>query len=354
MASSASDQPYSEPVDALNLRLRVCLVSASSGRGGLEKHVITLANQLAALGHSVSVIVDTSCRHDFAPAVRVFAHRLAGSRLNLLSWWFIFRVLAKLRPDVVHAHAGKAVSMCWLACRVLGIPLVGTLHNRKRQVSVFKFCDRVIAVSRVISSGLPAEKLHVIYNGIERPFLRSSPPDLANDFNLDAARPIFLAVGRLVKAKGFDLLVSAAAVENIQLLIVGDGPERECLEKTVSGKVPIRFLGHRDDVYELMTAADGVVISSRHEGGPIVLAEAMLINKPVISTRVGMVPDFLPTDWLCDTTTASLSLLLRKAAHDIEAWTKSQRYAFEMAQKQLTLSAMILQTIAVYRMASKI
>ena len=353
MASSASDQSDKAPSsDALMKPLRVCLVAASAGQGGLEKHVVMLANQLAIHGHSVSVIVDVRLKHDFSPAVCVFAYRLAGSRLNLLSWWSIFRVLAKLKPDVVHAHAGKAVSMCWLACRLLGLSLVGTLHNRKRTVSNFEPCDRVIAVSRIISKGIPADRLHIVYNGIEPPALKATLPNLAQHCNFDETRPIFLAVGRLVKAKGFDLLIPAAVDAGIQLVIVGDGTERNNLEASVPSLASIRFLGHRDDVFELMAASDGVVISSRHEGGPIVLAEALLLSKPIISTRVGMVPEFIADEWLCDTTQESLSAALKRAALNTKAWTESQSHAFENARRQLTLIGMTHETVAVYRTVS--
>jgi glycosyltransferase involved in cell wall biosynthesis len=110
-------------------------------------------------------------------------------------------------------------------------------------------------------------------------------------------------VGRLVPIKGIEYLIEAFAQihrrqgpQEGKLVIVGDGPLRavlgQCAESHgVSGNV--RFLGMRTDVYNLMSAFDVFVLSSLHEGVPMVLLEAMALGVPIVASRVGGIPEIL-------------------------------------------------------------
>ncbi|HWQ21985.1 MAG TPA: glycosyltransferase, partial [Clostridia bacterium] len=103
---------------------------------------------------------------------------------------------------------------------------------------------------------------------------------------------VFLAVGRLEQAKGFDLLIRAIPFVAISrrgtiFLIVGDGSLRGALEESARGLANVRFLGVRDDIPDLMAAADALVLSSRWEGLPMVLLEAASAGLPVIATDIG-------------------------------------------------------------------
>src|SRR5690606_4424244 len=86
-----------------------------------------------------------------------------------------------------------------------------------------------------------------------------------------------IAIGRLVPAKGLDLLVEAWQGIDANLWIVGDGPEKLLLESRIQQlnlSEKIQLLGHRDDINDLLQQADFLVISSRNEGGPYTLSEA--------------------------------------------------------------------------------
>jgi glycosyltransferase involved in cell wall biosynthesis len=105
-----------------------------------------------------------------------------------------------------------------------------------------------------------------------------------------------MAVGRLTRQKGFDILIEAFSNLRMEsemtpvLLFVGDGEERGSLEAQASGMVEegfVRFLGQRDDVANLLGASDAFVLSSLWEGGPLVVLEAMAAGVPVVATRVG-------------------------------------------------------------------
>jgi glycosyltransferase involved in cell wall biosynthesis len=118
-------------------------------------------------------------------------------------------------------------------------------------------------------------------------------------------RQVIGAVGRLAEEKGFEILIRAVdqllrQEFNIELWIVGDGPDRPRLEALIAelGCTDcIRLLGHRTDVRELYEAMDVFALSSFREGLPNVLLEAMALGLPVVATRVNSVPQAI-TDGL--------------------------------------------------------
>lgn len=109
----------------------------------------------------------------------------------------------------------------------------------------------------------------------------------------------FLAVGRLERQKGFDVLVDAVARAratgaDLVLDICGHGTQRTMLEAAIERKgvsEHVRLLGQRDDAQELMLRADALVHPARWEGFGLVLLEAMRAGLPVVATRVGAIPE---------------------------------------------------------------
>jgi glycosyltransferase involved in cell wall biosynthesis len=112
-----------------------------------------------------------------------------------------------------------------------------------------------------------------------------------------AGRPLVLAVGRLAAQKGFDVLLGAAArwvdLDPVPLLaIAGDGPlAGELRAQAASLDVDAVFLGHRDDIADLLAAAAVFVLPSRWEGQPLILQEALRAGVAIVATRAGGIPD---------------------------------------------------------------
>jgi glycosyltransferase involved in cell wall biosynthesis len=123
------------------------------------------------------------------------------------------------------------------------------------------------------------------------------PPGLVEAFA--AGRPVVLAVGRLAAQKGFGVLLDAASrwrhLDPAPLLaIAGDGPlAGELRARAASLEVDATFLGHRDDVADLLAAAALFVLPSRWEGQPLVLQEALHAGAVIVATRVGGIPDLV-------------------------------------------------------------
>ncbi|GAA4084615.1 glycosyltransferase family 4 protein [Nonomuraea soli] len=113
-----------------------------------------------------------------------------------------------------------------------------------------------------------------------------------------AERPIVLSNVRLAQQKGLDLLLDAARgpwPEPAPLFVIaGDGPLREELQRRIDAEhLPVRLLGWRDDVPDLLAAADVALWPSRWEGQPLSMSEALMAGVPVVATEVGGIPDLL-------------------------------------------------------------
>ncbi len=126
----------------------------------------------------------------------------------------------------------------------------------------------------------------------------SSPDQVRADLGV-GDRPLILAVGRLAPQKAYDLLLDAATrwqarVPQPLVLIAGEGPQRPLLQARIdTGGLPVRLLGHRADVADLLAAADVVVLTSRWEARALIAQEALQAGRPLVATAVGGVPDLV-------------------------------------------------------------
>ena len=255
--------------------IRVCHVLASVGeKGGLEKNVIELANRQAAVGHEVSVVADETMRAHFSPAVTFVPHRMDRGRINPFNLAALRSKILARRPQIVHAHANKAGGLVRAIRRFLpGIKRVATVQNTKSTNRPFRDYDAIITASAQVRDSLKGLPATVIWNSIAPPppgtreaALATNPP-----FPEDG-QPVFCTVGRLVPAKGMDLLLEAMArVPGFYLWLVGEGLQRPELEGIIARHGlahRVWLAGHRDDAVGLMGCADLFVVASRNGGGP--------------------------------------------------------------------------------------
>lgn len=331
--------------------MRICQVLASRGEGGLERHVRDLSQALIDAGHEVVILADNSIIPGMPCEANCISIRFGRSRLNPLLILELFFKLRRCRCDLVHAHANKAAALIsairpWLRC-----PAVGTLHNIKRRTQAFNGLDHVIAVSALAAGRLTHPHTSVILNGIAPRAAR--PLDLKQAFQLPADLPVLCAVGRLVPAKGFDVLLDAVDGLPLSLLIAGDGPERPLLEKRIANiKHPTRciLLGHRTDAMDIMASADGLVISSRHEGFPYVLVEALMSGTRVLTTDISGVKDFFPTELVAQTDdVVDLRKRLAALVKGLDTWSQLMASPWQFAAEHLTLQAMTRDTFNIYQ-----
>lgn len=326
--------------------MRIVQVVAGQGDGGLERHVVTLANELAAR-HEVTLVAHPSFAGRISTAVKFAPLDLERSRLNPVGLWQLCQLLRKAKPDIIHAHANKAAAMVSRLRRFVPGRLVATIHNLKSETRMYRHFDRVIAVSRGLAAQLNRADVEVIYNGVP------VPADAVTNVRENLTGPVVAGIGRLVPAKGFDLLLQAWVGLPGTLLIVGDGPERAALEnlaRTLGLGERVRFLGHRQDVPAIIRAVDFVVISSRREGFPLLLSEILLARQLVIATAVPGVAEVLPPALLTPLEdVAQLHQKLRAALADTAAFREQCAPVWEFAAVQLTVESMVRRTETVYR-----
>jgi glycosyltransferase involved in cell wall biosynthesis len=328
-------------------------VVASWEYGGLEKHVIELSNALSKQ-HQVTVIAHPQMQQYFAPEVTVIPVDFSQSRWSPRLYWQLTQILGQLQPDIIHAQASKAALLIARIRPFLKFTAryVATLHNQKGTTSMFESFDRVIVVSPQLAGLIKKAPTTAIYNGVRLPAPAAGLDRgwLAGQFGLDAARPVLVAVGRLVPAKGFDILIPAAAKAGVQVVIVGEGEQRELLQKQIAeSQAQVVLAGFRTDVPALMAAADGFILSSRNEGFAYVFVEALLSKLPVVATAIPMVQEFIPADLIVPIADVdALADKLRWVVDHRPQWLDIMAGVWRMAEQQLTLEAMVRQTEAVY------
>ncbi len=327
--------------------MRITLVMAGDEEGGLEKHVVELANGLAEGGEQVSVVAHSKYRDRLDTEIQFQAVDLSKSRRNPLVLWQLYKAIKSTTPDIVHVHGNKAAAMVAPLLSWLNLPSVATLHALKKNLNSFLAYDRVIAVSRrVVGHFSQPEKVRVIFNGI------NPPPQRFEKKLWQTAYIQAIAIGRLVDVKGFDVLVDAWQGINASLWIVGDGPDQTILQQKIKAlnlQDRISLLGYREDISSLIADADFLVISSRKEGGPYTLAEALLVQRPVLSTDVGMVADVLPADFICPPGNATaLHQLIRTHLEQPEYLQSSFQPIYQRAKQELSFNHMLESIRKVY------
>ncbi len=301
--------------------LRVTLVLASS-TGGVGRHVRSLAGGLISRGARVTVLgpAATGARFRFDRLGAGFAaveaptavRPRAGARA-------VLRLRRMLRgADVVHAHGLRAAVLTGLALgkrRRERPPYVATWHNALPTAPGRSPAGAApgAAVQR-LAAGLADATLGVSPDLVERArrmgargafFLPIAAPPLrppsrgASEVREELGagrRPVVLAVGRLEPQKDYPTLLDAAAGWRARqpvplVAVAGTGPLRgELAHRIQAEQLPVRLLGDRDDVADLLGAADVVVVSSVWEARSLVAQEALRAGRPLVATAVGGLP----------------------------------------------------------------
>jgi glycosyltransferase involved in cell wall biosynthesis len=227
------------------------------------------------------------------------------------------RELKERGVDVVHGHDYKANAVAVLAGLGQAWPLVATVHLHTRSDRwlrlyhrvdglVLRRFQQVILVAASLADSLPSsirKTTTVVVNGVNLPDPGQLCPrdESRRSLGLGSRQVAILALGRLARQKGFDVLVPATSrlldrIPHLVVLIAGEGPERRRLERLIVEmglQERIRLLGFRQDVPRLLAAADLVVLPSRSEGTPYALLEALAHSRPVVATAVGGIPQVL-------------------------------------------------------------
>jgi glycosyltransferase involved in cell wall biosynthesis len=319
--------------EAPNRRVRVAMAIQSFTPivGGGELQLERLLVPLSTMGIDARILtraVVGTPRRDVVRGTQVVRTQVSGespvASIVYVATALVDLVRRRREIDVVHAHGALSPATIALGATLLGFPAVvtplgaGPPGDLKRVQGKFAGKWRVrmlvgrahfVALSEEIAAelralGVPTERLHEIPNGFDtthfHPPSQAEREDARRACAMSFERCYFLFVGRLHDVKRVDTVIRALReVEDIDLVIVGDGPERGALERCAAEAGVarrVRFTGFRDDVDAFMRAADVFVLPSAAEGMSNALVEAMASGLPsLVTSSIGGV-DALVTE----------------------------------------------------------
>lgn len=303
-------------------RLIIAQMLESDGPGGAEMVVLRLAEALRDRGHEI-VPVGPAAGCGWLAAQfegRGFVpeqFRLRGP----LDWRCARGLTAMLRRrgvDVVHSHEFTMGVYGAVSARWAGSGHVITMHGNqtmtrrwRRRVSLrgaFRLSDAVVAVSQDTKRFLDAElalapgALRVVANGV--PTSTGDRSRVRAELAIDQHDVLVLATGSLVPRKGHAVLIKAMALQPATgprwvLAIAGNGAERgtlESLSRELGVEQRVHLLGHRDDVGDLLAAADIFAMPSLWEGLPLALLEAMSAGKAIVASATSGIPEAITNE----------------------------------------------------------
>ncbi|MDE0705472.1 MAG: glycosyltransferase [Rhodospirillaceae bacterium] len=243
--------------------------------------------------------------HDFPTGATVLLRRVALDRALRLANYVELE-----RPDILFANLTPAEYPAFFARRLAKpqdfppiVPVVrnvakkGARHTKRRQM-LFPEAAHVVAVSRGVADNVsqallvPPEKVAPIYNPTFTPDIaRRAEAEAPHEWFDEGSPPVVLGAGRLVPQKDFGTLIEAfrrmSAARACRLIILGEGPLRQQLERQIRAlglEDRVSLPGWTENPYAFMSRASLFVLSSRHEGFPGVLVEALACGCQAVST----------------------------------------------------------------------
>jgi glycosyltransferase involved in cell wall biosynthesis len=360
--------------------ISVLHILAPAREGGLERVVSMLSERQGRDRVHIAAVLSPDDADDHPFIGRLEAAEIpvtpvvAGARSYLHEYRSLSTIVARLQPDVVHTHGYRSDVIGGAVARAHRVPTVSTVHgftgggtrnrfNERIQCFALRFADAVVAVSRPLvdsltRAGVPGERIHFIPNGF-------APP--ANTMTRAAARRMLgIAdhavvagwVGRLSSEKGADVVLAALAQSDTpwRLSMIGEGRDRDRLiEQAAELGIGDRVAWHGAvaNAGAVLPAFDAFVLSSRTEGTPIALFEAMYARVPIVATRVGGVPDVVTSEHALLVPAeqpGAIAGALAELRHDPPAATHRSELARDRVLQAFSAEAWLDALEEVYRM----
>ena len=329
-----------------NLPLVIAHVLPSFALGGQERVALCLAREQRAGGHRTLVVSmapppDGPLAAEFRQAgVEPLTVPKRGRGLDLGLPGRLAKVFRSHGVTVVHAHNPQALIYAALAGKAVGAAVVYTCHGQNSlapgRLWLTRLASLLIDAYVAVSAGIavraqtyhecPQDKLLVIDNGVD---LAAFCPNAQArhqaraELGLSGQAWVVGTVGRLVPDKHPELLLRAALPllgPEARLVFVGDGPLGPSLH-ALAARHPagryVSFLGARSDVPSWLAAFDVFALSSRTEGLPLALLEAMSVGLPIVATAVGGVPDVVRDGFSARLVASQDEVALRAALVDL-------------------------------------
>ena len=333
----------------MNRPTRILRLIARLNIGGPAIQAITLSSELSRDQYQTLLVYGSLSSGEgdmtyFArgKGVHRFIIEELGRNISLMddlkALFIIRKIIKRFKPDILHTHTAKAGTLGRLAALSLRVPILTskkirvfhtfhghTFHSYFSRLKTFifilverflaRFTDSIIVVSEQQKKDIcdtfkiaPEKKVQVIRLGFDlsaygkiAPHRKASLPNNGDRKNPDSLRVGI--VGRLTPIKNHSMLLEAinhlsvsGKLDRFKFIVVGDGELKTILMKEaekLNVKDAISFRGWQKDMPAIYSELDTVVLTSKNEGTPVAIIEAMAASRPVVATAVGGVPDLI-------------------------------------------------------------
>lgn len=298
-------------------RIRVMHLIYRFQEGGAERVVLNIASGLRGTTIQTSICstvpassMKTLLDHDI-PLFEL--RRRPGNDPAFV--WQLYQLLRRERPHILQTHSWGTLCEGLIAGRMARVPITvhlehGTLQTRKYQIRVQRWAwpkaDRLLAVCSQLGDrmaqtvAVPRRSISVIRNGVDvRRFEGHTRVEAQRRLGLPSDALVVGTAGRLTDVKDHATFLEALRLlraEGVPVfgVIAGDGPLKSALESSIAARGlqgGVQLLGYRPDIETVLAALDIFALSSKSEGLPMVILEAMASGLPIVSTRVGGVEE---------------------------------------------------------------
>ncbi len=318
--------------------IRILRIIARLNVGGPAIHVALLTEKLSAPDYESTLVCGTieasegdmtyfARSRGVEPVVIPALGRALNPLADIRTIWTLYRLIRRLKPDIVHTHTAKAGFTGRVAARLAGVPvIIHTFHGHvfhgyfgPRKTQAFmrleqlaaRLTDRLITLTDALRRELADDyriagrkKIVVLPLGFDlSSFLHAARKSggFRRAWNIPEAVPLVGIVGRMVPVKNHALFLEAAVklraqMPDVRFVMVGDGELRAEIEAQVDAlglRDAVTFTGWQRDLAPIYADLDVLVMCSVNEGTPVSVIEALAAGCPVVATAVGGLPDLL-------------------------------------------------------------
>lgn len=351
----------------------IVLATDSVVPSGVGEHMLTLASALRQEHCIVLAFPITGAGQSFL----VRAQNSGWETISITSDdAALAESLRSLSAALLHVHAGVAWEGHGLAAAGwrAGIPIIRTEHlpyvltderQKREHLLGIELIDRTVFVSEAAYDtyhrvGASGRRSVTIRNGISRPLPTCDRQQTRSLLGLADENVMVVTIARFTPQKGYGQLLGAAPqvlgkFPETRFILIGDGPGKAAMQGLAAEReidAAMLFLGARDDIPDLLAAADIFVLPSLFEGLPLVILEAMAMALPIVATRIGGTLEALGADypWLVEPgDSVALANALDTALGDAETRGALGQRNRQRYEHQFTAERMASETAALYR-----
>jgi glycosyltransferase involved in cell wall biosynthesis len=351
----------------------ILFILAGFGLGGIERHLVKQMRTFDTKKYSLHLAVlyqkpEEPELYDDLPS-HVTVHKLHITRFySPFYLQKLYKTIQNVAPHIVVTSTFTPNTMAAMLKPFFNYRLITREHNVYSSIKTTKhhiidhfltyFADRVVCVSQMVADYEQKKrwghkkKFLVIHNGVEIPLCTISQTEardlLKKEFDIKPSQNIILNVARLMPQKNQVLLIDSFELYHNKhpdsyLLILGEGHEREKLEKIIKEKKlqkHVFLCGSRSDVDVFYTAADISILTSDIEGFPNVAIESLAYGTPVVSTKVGGVVEYIQNGkqgYLVDRKKEDVAQGIENILQKVKENPEKMRYSCINTARQFTI-----------------